>query len=518
MRSRRFRSRLFAGATALSLPLAASTLVGAAPAQAQACPPPASGFISAAPATSARTVALTFDDGPGPFTPMILRVLRQNGVRATFFDTGAHDAAFPALTRQIAGDGHLVEDHTWDHDYPSQVAGGWTVGYLTDQISRTASQQTALTGQTVCFFRPPGGFTTNVLPAVQQVGMSAVLWSIDTLDWQQPGYFSQPEIDAIVATATNTGGQQHPIVLMHTAKASHEADSVVSPFRGNTMAALSAIIAWYRTNGYQFVDLNGDSGLRGRTTDFDGDQLGDVLAAFPDGSLRAYYGNGANGWSGWAVVGAGWQVADQMFFAGDFAGNGHPALLYRQASDGGLYMWTTDGAGNWVARSQIGTGWNICSAILSPGDFDGDGHPDVMCLRRSDSTLWLYRGNGSGGWLSAGQVGQGFAGYSKLVGPGDFDGDGYPDVLGVAPNGDLVLFSGNGSGGWRSQRAVGNGWGGLPAVVSAGDFSGDGMPDLLGVWGDGRLWDYEGDFTGGWRGQVQVGTGWTGPVLVAGVG
>lgn len=509
--------RLLVVAAALSLPVTGLAL-RAPVASAAACPAPATGPITTAPAVAGKTVALTFDDGAGPFTPQILAVLRQNDVRATFFDTGAHDAAFAAQARQIVADGNLLEDHSWDHDYPSQVPGGWTVGYLTDQISRTAAQQSSLTGQPVCFFRPPGGFTQNVQTAVGQLGMSEVLWSIDSQDWKQPGYFSQSAIDAIVAAATNTGGQTHPIVLMHSGKASHEPDSQVSPFRGNTYAALPAIIAWYRANGYRFVDLDGGSGLRGRTTDFNGDQRGDVLAALPDGSLHAYFGNGANGWSGSAVVGSGWQVADQMFFAGDFAGNGHPALLYRRKSDGGLYLWTTDGAGHFLAERQVGWGWNVCSAIFSPGDFNSDGHPDVMCLRRDDGTLWLYTGDGRGGWISGGQVGQGFAGVTRIFGPGDFDGDGYPDVMAVAPNGDLMLFSGNGSGGWRSQRAVGTGWGGLPAVFSAGDFSGDGLPDVLGAWGDGRLWDYEGNFAGGWRGQVQVGNGWTLPTMIAGVG
>src|SRR6476661_8295 len=170
--------RLLAGIAAALASLVAPSLV-AVPAAAAACPPTASGAITSAPAVASRTVALTFDDGPGPFLPQILKVLRENNVRATFFDTGAHDAAYPSLTRQITHDGNLLEDHSWDHLYPSQVSGGWTAPYLTDQISRTASQQTALTGQTVCFFRPPGGFTTNVQAAVQQLGMSWVLWSID---------------------------------------------------------------------------------------------------------------------------------------------------------------------------------------------------------------------------------------------------------------------------------------------------------------------------------------------------
>jgi peptidoglycan-N-acetylglucosamine deacetylase len=518
MGSRRLVHRPLVLAAVLGVALGGVSTVGSRPAAAQTCPPPATGFITSAPATAARTVALTFDDGPGPFLPQVLKVLREYDVRATFFDTGAHDATWPAMTRQIVSDGHLLADHSWDHDYPSAVPGGWTVPYLTDQISRTASQQTVLTGRTPCYFRPPGGFTTNVLTATQQTGTSGVLWSVDTLDWQQPAFYSQASVDAIVGAATNSGGQAHPIVLMHDAKASHEPDSQVTPFRGNTVAALPRIIAWYRANGYAFVGLDGGSGLRGNNTDFDGDQFGDVLGTRPDGNLWAYLGNGAGGWRGQQLAGVGWQVADTMFFAGDFGSNGHPALLYRKSADGSLWMYRTNGAGGWSGAQQVGVGWDVCSTVFSPGDFDSDGHPDVMCVRADDGTLWLYPGAGGGGWGSPRQVGTGFGGWQQVFGAGDFDGTGYPDVLGVSPTGAMWLFSGNGSGGWRSQRQVGEGWQPFPRVFSAGDFSGDGYPDVLAVRSDGTLWEYAGNGTGGWAGQFLIGIGWDELTLVAGVG
>jgi hypothetical protein len=207
-----------------------------------------------------------------------------------------------------------------------------------------------------------------------------------------------------------------------------------------------------------------------------------------------------------------------MFFAGDFAGNGHPALLYRKSADGSLWMWTTDGDGGWSTNQRIGNRWDVCSTILSPGDFDGDGNPDVMCVRRDDGTLWLYPGDGAGGFRAQRQVGTGFAGWRQVLGPGDFDTDGYPDLLGVSPSGGMWLFSGNGVGGFRAQRQIGTGWQIFSTVFSAGDFSGDFYPDVLAARPDGTLWEYAGNGAGGWAGQVQVGTGWNTFSLLAGVG
>ena len=166
------------------------------------------------------------------------------------------------------------------------------------------------------------------------------------------------------------------------------------------MAALPAdhrLVPW-RT-GTQFVDLAGGSGLLGHNTDFNGDQFGDVLATRPDGSLWAYLGNGAGGWLGQPLVGDGWQIADAMFFAGDFArqrppGDALPEELRRLAVD------VHDERHRRLepATGRSGPGWDIFSAVFSPGDFTGDGNPDVMGLRRYDGTLWLYPGAGNGGW------------------------------------------------------------------------------------------------------------------------
>jgi hypothetical protein len=67
---------------------------------------------------------------------------------------------------------------------------------------------------------------------------------------------------------------------------------------------------------------------------------------------------------------------------------------------------------------QVGTGWNGISAIFSPGDFNGDARVDVLARARATGELWLYPGNGRGGWLPRVRVGTGWNGMSALLGPG----------------------------------------------------------------------------------------------------
>lgn len=222
------------------------------------CPAPASDFVTDAPGTG-RTVALTFDDGPGPADLQYLQILQQFHVHATFFETGAHVQQHPDITRQLAQAGNLIANHSYDHDYPSQTRAGWTMSYLADQWQRTDQAISAATGQPVCFVRPPGGFRTDVLASATRQNLTAVLWSVDSNDWQQPGVHTTAATHTIVANATATEGRQHPIVLMHSAKASHEPDAQVSPFRGNSVAALPEIITWYQAHGYRFVTLDGRS-------------------------------------------------------------------------------------------------------------------------------------------------------------------------------------------------------------------------------------------------------------------
>ncbi|MFE4194658.1 FG-GAP-like repeat-containing protein [Paenarthrobacter sp. NPDC056912] len=90
----------------------------------------------------------------------------------------------------------------------------------------------------------------------------------------------------------------------------------------------------------------------------------------------------------------------------DFNGDRKPDVLSRDGN-GNLWLYPGQGNGGWLPRIQVGQGWNVMTSIVAPGDFNGDGNADVLA-RDGSGALWLYPGNGRGGWFARVQVGQGW--------------------------------------------------------------------------------------------------------------
>ena len=248
------------------------------------------------------------------------------------------------------------------------------------------------------------------------------------------------------------------------------------------------------------------------SADWSGDAKGDVLAIDGNGALLMYRGNGTGGFvAPYPQIGSGWGSFTALL-ATDFSGDGRPDLLVRRA-DGGLLMYRGNGRGGFVTGTGevVGSGWGGFTALLAPGDFSGDGNPDILA-RQSDGALLLYRGDGDSGFAGgAVKIGSGWGGFTALLAPGDWSGDRKADVIARASDGKLLLYRGNGGGGWVTGRAepIGAGWQHFTALTAGGDFSGDGNPDIIARAPDGKLVLYKSNGSGGFvTPYPTIGSGW----------
>lgn len=126
---------------------------------------------------SKKQIALTFDDGPGKNTDMLLDGLRERGVKASFFLMGSKVEKRQDTVKTMYEDGHLVGCHTWSHISFFEHS----LDEIKDEIDRTNSLIESITGERPAFFRPPYGYYTGAI--LNQLDSIAVLWSASPRDW-----------------------------------------------------------------------------------------------------------------------------------------------------------------------------------------------------------------------------------------------------------------------------------------------------------------------------------------------
>jgi cellulose synthase/poly-beta-1,6-N-acetylglucosamine synthase-like glycosyltransferase/peptidoglycan/xylan/chitin deacetylase (PgdA/CDA1 family) len=192
----------------------------------------------------ARTIALTFDDGPDPrWTPEVLAVLRRHGVPATFFVIGSQVARHPNLARRMVADRHELGVHTFTHPNITDLPG-WR---RRTEYAQTQSAIMHATGVRTRLLRLPyssgvGSLDSRNWAAVREageLGYLSVFSDTDSRDWERPG------VDAIVRNSTPPGGAG-AVVLLHDSGGD----------RAETVAALDRLIPDLQGRGYRFVTVS----------------------------------------------------------------------------------------------------------------------------------------------------------------------------------------------------------------------------------------------------------------------
>lgn len=194
------------------------------------------------------------------------------------------------------------------------------------------------------------------------------------------------------------------------------------------------------------------------------------------------------------------------------------ADLIGRAPDGKLYLYAGRGSGTWSSRVQIGNGWHVMGLMTQVYNFSGTRVPEIITTNPATGALRLYPGNGRGGFGTPRVIGNGWQGFTALVGVHGWHATGVPGLIARDPAGNLRLYPGNGRGGFGPMRVIGNGWNVMDVIAFGGDLTGDGRVDLIArEEATGKLWIYPGNGTGGFYARRQLAGDWTGyDVILAG--
>ena len=183
----------------------------------------------------ARGVNITIDDGPDPvWTPQVLDVLREYGVKATFCMVGTQAQAHPDLVKKVVEAGHRLCDHSVSHDTTMDTK---SQAYQSQQILDAERMITQASGGVRPeYYRAPGGaFTPYSRHLAASHGMRPLGWNVDSKDFEHPG------TGAIVATVKSEISNG-PTILFHDAGGD----------RSQTVAALREVLPWLKQQGYSF--------------------------------------------------------------------------------------------------------------------------------------------------------------------------------------------------------------------------------------------------------------------------
>jgi peptidoglycan/xylan/chitin deacetylase (PgdA/CDA1 family) len=177
---------------------------------------------------SSRAIAFTFDDLPHPlYTPLLLDLLRREGVRATFFVIGRNALAYPYFVRDMVQGGHEVGNHSYTHRRFLTLDRATVQG----EVLRTNAILESLSGQRVHLIRPPGGrLNPSISHELRNLGMDVVFWTDDPGDYLR---FKPEILEARLEARFKPGA----IVLLH--------DNVPE-----TLETLPRFLAYVRARGF----------------------------------------------------------------------------------------------------------------------------------------------------------------------------------------------------------------------------------------------------------------------------
>ena len=187
-------------------------------------------------------IALTFDDGPDKvYTELILNILRDKNVKATFFLIGNKMMECPTVTKRIFSEGHCIANHTRNHF----KLPGKSFKEVYKNMMWTEKIIDSVCGGSLKLFRPPfGKIRKEQRDNLSKYGFKVIMWDINSKDYDKK-YSPDRIVNKVISEARNQA-----IVLFHSA------DYAGKESRTNTVEALPKIIDLLKSKGYSFVKIN----------------------------------------------------------------------------------------------------------------------------------------------------------------------------------------------------------------------------------------------------------------------
>ncbi|MBN3527419.1 polysaccharide deacetylase family protein [Paenibacillus apiarius] len=188
-----------------------------------------------------KQVALTFDDVPDTrTTPLVLDILKEHNVHATFFLVGSRAKAHPELVQRIVREGHIIGNHSYNHPLLTKL----TLPGFEHQLKDTERVIEQIIGYKPRYFRPPfGEISEEQLRWAGEHGYMVVNWDVDSNDWRG---LSAAQIIRNVVNGVSPGS----IVLQHAGGSAHNG------YLQGTVKALPAIINRLKAQQYEFVTVS----------------------------------------------------------------------------------------------------------------------------------------------------------------------------------------------------------------------------------------------------------------------
>ncbi len=187
-----------------------------------------------------KALALTFDDGPSPSTPLFLNILAEHRARATFFQVGANVERHPEIARAVVGAGHEIGNHSYSHTNFALKSAS----LIGSDFARAQTAIRETSGVSPTLVRAPFGVRWFGFRGMQaQLGLTGVMWTVIGLDWKLP---ASAIADRVLKNASDGG-----IICLHDGRGTRQ-NPDVSP----AVEAVRRIVPALMEAGYHFVTVS----------------------------------------------------------------------------------------------------------------------------------------------------------------------------------------------------------------------------------------------------------------------